>query len=302
MSTTGFEPRTSPRGKEYQKNKSFLLTIFNVELQQFHEFVNGLNLLRATYQLELCPTTNKQHIQAFLEFEIPISYKMLKAFPILSNSHLEGARCPKFAQAYCSKDDTRLEGPFQLGPAYILKKPTLKVIRELVIKGDLETIKKDYFGVFLRCRRAILDEISLHQPQETTTDTRGIWICGNPGVGKTFTVRSMEQGVYTKPPNKWWDSYNGEKIVLADDWDEDQSKWCAHYLKIWTDKYPFIAEIKGGAIRPLYDWFIVTSNLSIDEFCREYTNIKTDAIKRRFKQFDFNTTEGKQHFIDMFNL
>lgn len=292
----------STKGNQSKKTKCFLLTVFNADLEEFHEWIKTLPIIRATYQLELCPSTTRQHIQAFIEFLEGISYNKLKLCPILKDAHIEGARCPKFAQNYCSKEDSRVEGPFQCGPPYIIKKPTLKVIRDLVIKGDIETIKRDYFGIYIRSRRAILDEISLLQPQETTTNTRGIWIHGNPGVGKTFTVRSMEQGVYTKPPNKWWDSYNNEKIVLADDWDEEQGKWCSHYLKIWTDKYPFIAEIKGGAVRPVYDWFIVTSNLSLDEFCREYTNIKTDAVKRRFKQFDFNTDEGKQHFIDMFNL
>lgn len=292
----------SSRGNQYKKTKCFILTVFKVELEDFHDWINTLDLIRATYQLELCKTTNKQHIQAFLEFNEGISYNKLKLCPILKDTHIEGARCPKFAQSYCSKEDSRLEGPFQTGPPYIIKKPTLKVIRELVIKGDLDTIKQEYFGIYLRSRRAILDEISLHQPTETTATTRGIWISGNPGIGKTFIVRSMDQRIYTKPPNKWWDSYNNERIVLADDWDDDQSKWCAHYLKIWTDKYPFIAEFKGGAIRPCYDWFIVTSNLNLHEFCREYPYIKAEAIRRRFQQFDFNTPEGKQHFVDMFNL
>jgi len=286
----------------HKKTKCFLLTIFSKNLREFTNFIQSLKLKRATYQLEACPTTQKEHIQAFLEFEDAISYATLKKYPMLKEAHIEGAKCPKHAQSYCSKEDTRIEGPFQLGPAYLIKKPTLKVIREHVLNGDLEKIKTEFYGVFLRCRRAIIEEISLHRKVETTQTTRGIWISGDPGVGKTFTVRSMDEPVYTKPPNKWWDAYNGEHIVLADDWDEEQARWASHYLKIWTDKYPFIAECKGGSIRPSYRWFIVTSNLKLHEFCRDYPKIKHDAIKRRFIEIDFNTIEGKQLFVDMFNL
>lgn len=285
-----------------KKTKCFLLTIFSSNLEGFHEFVQTLPLKRATYQLEACSTTQKEHIQAFLEFEEGISYNRLKLCPFLQGAHIEGARCPKHAQNYCSKEETRIEGPFQIGPAYLIKKPTLKVIREYILNGDVEKIKSDFFGIYLRSRRAILEEISLHSKVTTTTTTRGIWISGNPGIGKTFTVRRMDKPIYSKPPNKWWDAYNGESIVLADDWDEDQSKWASHYLKIWTDKYPFVAETKGGSIRPSYEWFIITSNLKLIEFCRDYSNVKTDAIKRRFLEIDFNTLEGKQLFVDMFNL
>lgn len=292
----------SSSGNQSKKTKCFLLTIFTSNLEGFHEFVTTLPLKRATYQLEACTTSGKQHIQAFLEFETGISYNKLKLCPFLQGAHIEGARCPKHAQAYCSKEETRVEGPFQLGPAYLIKKPSLKVIRELIIKGDIESIKNDFYGIYLRCRRTILEELSLHTKVPTTATTRGIWISGAPGIGKTFTVRRMEQPIYTKPPNKWWDAYNGETIILADDWDEDQSKWASHYLKIWTDRYPFIAECKGGSVRPSYEWFIVTSNLKLSEFCRDYTKVKHDAIQRRFTEINFDTTEGKQLFIDMFNL
>jgi len=292
----------STKGNESKKTRCFLLTIFSRQLKEFTEFIQTLPIKRATYQLEACPTTQKEHIQAFIEFEEGISYNKLKKYPILQGAHIEGARCPKHAQAYCSKEDTRIEGPFQVGPAYLIRKPTLKVIREYILNGNLEKIKEEFFGVYLRCRRAIIEEISLHRKVETTQTTRGIWISGDPGVGKTFTVRSMDEPIYTKSPNKWWDAYNGELIILADDWDEEQARWASHYLKIWTDKYPFIAECKGGSVRPSYHWFIITSNLKLHEFRSDYPNIKYGATKRRFLEIACNTPEGKPLFIDMFNL
>jgi len=49
-----------------------------------------------------------------------------------------------------------------------------------------------------------------------------------------------------------------------DDLDLAGGQTLSHYMKIWADKWPFTAESKGGAIRPEYDNFIVTSNYTVE--------------------------------------
>ena len=68
--------------------------------------------------------------------------------------------------------------------------------------------------------------------------------------------------VHTKNINKWFDDYDPtvHKAILLDDFDLTHST-LGHYLKIWADKYPFQAEVKGSSkysIRP--EAIIVTSN------------------------------------------
>ena len=53
-----------------------------------------------------------------------------------------------------------------------------------------------------------------------------------------------------------------------------------HYLKIWSDKYPFNAETKGGTIFIRPKVIVVTSNFEIEEL-HDKPQIQ-DAIKRRF--------------------
>lgn len=128
---------------------------------------------------------------------------------------------------------------------------------------------------------------------------RGIWIQGPTGTGKTYWAREFGEqhgGLYIKEQNKWWDGYDGEKVVVLDDLDIGA---LCHFLKIWGDRASCKGEVKGGIVWLNYDYFIVTSNYSIEEIVN--MNRKRDepfdeelcgAIKRRFLVRD----TGKEPF------
>lgn len=126
-------------------------------------------------------------------------------------------------------------------------------------------------------------------------DVRGIWIYGPPGTGKSHWVHeTFGHDLYMKQQNKWWDGYCGEKYVLLDDMDTNT---LSHHLKLWADRYPVTAEIKGGSVHLSHRRFIVTSNFSIEElFAGDHPKmcspVTVAAIERRF--FVINKTELDQ--------
>ncbi len=100
---------------------------------------------------------------------------------------------------------------------------------------------------------------------------------GPPGTGKSHAARTKFPDAYIKSQNKWFDGYSGQNAIILDDLDTNT---LGHYLKIWTDKYPCVGEVKKGTVPLLHDHFIITSNKSIDELF-EADPVMAEAIKRR---------------------
>lgn len=149
--------------------------------------------------------------------------------------------------------------------------------RQSAISGDFDAIPSD---IYIRCystiKKIARDHLApvrnLHQPC-------GIWLWGAAGAGKSFSARQAYPEAYIKEANKWWDAYQDEEVVIFDDIDPSMG-WCKRFLKIWGDRYPFLAEEKGGTKRIRPQLFIVTSQYSIEDcFSDQETR---DALRRRY--------------------
>ena len=61
------------------------------------------------------------------------------------------------------------------------------------------------------------------------------------------------------------DGYRGQPVVILDDLSVRRFQEFEQEIKVWADRYPFIAEVKGRSIRANPEWLIVTANYTLEE-------------------------------------
>ncbi|QXP08565.1 MAG: replication associated protein [Arizlama virus] len=206
------------------------------------------------------------HLQGYVRFSNAVRLKSLKAFN--NRVHWGVARMgPEFNFNYCTKGG-------------IANKERWDNIKSLAKENRLDEIDSEIYLKHYNTLKTIAKD-HMERPDDLTEGKVGLWYWGKAGTGKTMSALREFPDSYRKcANNKWWDGYQGEDSVLIDDLDKSH-EYMGFHLKIWADRYAFIAESKGSAryVRPKH--VIVTSNWHPkDIWCVEQT---LEPIMRRFK-------------------
>lgn len=225
------------------------------------------------------------HWHCFVQFDYQVRASIFKT----STAHYERSFSDIGSIDYCKN-----KGPnyMELGK-YILKnnngKDWEKFIEVLKNYTINEIIESEYSMLYARYRQFAGEVMTRFRKLETIQgELKNEWYWGPTGTGKSRKAREENPGAYLKNQNKWWDGYDDEKVVIIEEW-SPEVKGLTNYMKIWCDRYPFLAEIKGSAIKIRPEKIIVTSNYSIDE-CFEGTDL--EAIRRRFRVTQFHERLG----------
>jgi len=231
-------------------------------------------------------TTGTPHLQGYVRFKTQQRLAQVRIF--FPTSHLEIAKGdPESNINYCSKEGQ----VFEKGKAPISKKAQgesekqrWKRNLEAAKNGDTENIDPDIYIRYYRTIKEITKDHMAKPPD--AEDTTGLWISGPAGCGKSRRARELAPDSYFKMCNKWWDGYQGEETVIMDDLDKKHD-CLAHHLKIWSDRYSFIGETKGGAVHVRPKKIIVTSQYTIEEIWEDQET--RDALNRRYEKCKIKT-------------
>ena len=117
----------------------------------------GATLL--VYQKEKGDQEETPHFQGVVCFDKQMRLAALKKLPGLDKAHFEVVKSLPAALAYCKKDDTRVDGPWEYGtaPAQGKRNDLLAVKAALDDGASLSTIAQDFFAEFVRHRKAFTD-------------------------------------------------------------------------------------------------------------------------------------------------
>lgn len=219
------------------------------------------------------------HEQCYVVFEKKIRMSSLKK--IFPTAHLDKCNgTPQQCRAYCIKSDESFveSGQLPLTGAESEKQRWERTYH-YAKTGQIDLIDPRIMVMYYGNIRRIQQDNPVPKDGIDGRLTH-VWLWGPPGVGKSRRARELAPAAYIKSCSKWWDGYRGEEDVIIDDF--EQNMHClGHHMKVWGDRYPFQAEIKGTSVLIRPRRIIVTSNYSPDVVWTTDAQM-LDAIKRRF--------------------
>lgn len=242
---------------------------------------------------EVCPETGRRHLQGYVEFHHAKTINAAKTALGSPRFHLETRRGSQDqAIDYCKKDGDFVERGIPAADPAIggqLEKDRWTRARDAAKRGDFEAIDDELYIRY----QAAFKKIRMDAIQERTVLDGPLlneWFVGPSGSGKSRTAREENPRCFDKDPmTRWWDGYNGEDTVLIDDFDKYQ-KAQGGDMKRWSDRYSFMAAVKGGYIYIRPKKIVVTSQYLPQQIWDDQETL--DAITRRFTIRHFGPPPG----------
>lgn len=274
-------PISSSTSRNFMGTKSLKNIKLDISCEEYLKYIfEGLEANYVCGQLEK-GENGSLHIQYFINTKQAI--RVSQILKLDNKTHIEKVILKDNARKYCMKEETRVEGPWEFGKIPIRRNSHVdwEEVWDMAKKGEIEKIPDSIRVIHYNKLKQIEKD---HLIPEDCDHLRGLWIYGPAGSGKSKWVREKVKRIdlYPKLANKWFDGYKKQKVVVLDDF-MPENKNLVQLLKIWTDRYGCILEVKGGAVPALYEWFIITSQYSIEDIFHDDKDY--EAISRRFKEF-----------------
>lgn len=220
------------------------------------------------YGREKCPTTGREHYQGFAIFNRTCRMPKAKLWIGDNGAHLESRRGTRDeARDYCRKDGDLVEWGQYDG-----------VTKEELFKKPIPWIKEHYPEFYCRYHRG-LEKLQANKGEKwRKVDVTILW--GETGTGKTRQVMEMDDVYKIDPPYTWWDGYEGESILLIDDFKIGNIPR-GMFLNL-LDGYRLRLETKGGHAWALWSHVFITCNKNPatwdDAILRRVTDIKNVTL------------------------
>lgn len=234
-----------------------------------------------------------EHYQGYSRFKAPVRLSALKKLGVdFGRAHFEIAKGNEQQNiAYCTKQDSHLAGPWELGERSQQGKRTdLDDVAADVKSGhSLKRIAEDHPSAFIKYHRGITElrnTLRAPEPRDFLTE---LWVFyGTPGTGKSYAANTIgrELGMYSPVfgnSGLWWDGYDGQHVIVLD---EFKCQIPLAHLKRMADRYEYKVDVKGlTAVQFTSKIIIITTNIEFDFWyiSDKVSNTERDALRRRIQ-------------------
>lgn len=249
-------------------------------------------------QREQCPTTERLHYHFACHLKAAKTFAEVKR--MLKIDAIGTAQSFKFwgGEAgiqriikYCSKEETRVEGPWSGGDLPNKRRRAGEVIIEMIDqrRPDAEIVRMFPFQV--RNLGLIRDGLERTTVMSDRDSMPEVWfVHGAPGVGKTRKFFDMcpDTLIVRMPPTHgtwFFNGYRQQRCILFDDANPPTEDNIVDLLRV-LDRYPMTVDVKGGHVKFNSPIIGFTSNETWDEWIRHLSVGHKLAIARRFAHIE----------------
>jgi len=224
------------------------------------------------------------HLQGYIHFKNQIQFQVLKtAFPQIHWEQAKGSA--EQNRTYCSKEQDFFElgtCPKSDGQA---SKESWREILSAAESGKWNWLKEEYPKIWVTMSEKLISK-RIPNTNVIEGEIANEWWYGETGTGKSKLAWEKYGNIcFQKMLNKWWDGYDAHPVVIIEEW-SPKNEVTASALKIWADRYPFTAQIKGGVLQKIRpSKIIVISNYRLSDCFPDHRD--AEPLQRRFREIRF---------------
>ena len=216
------------------------------------------------------------HFQGYISFHNGKTFKQTKKWFGLDKIHIKEAICGDFInKKYCSKENMIIEVgvPCKQGKRTDIQK-AIDIVKET---GSIREVLKQVQNYQAVRHTELYQKYLEDDSPRPELEVINIW--GASGRGKTKYVYDNHTDVF-KPVNyKWWEGYDGHKVVILDDIRYDFCKF--HELLKLLDVHPHRVECKGGSRQLRATKIYITTPTPFVDMWRHRTDEEIYQLERR---------------------
>jgi len=246
-----------PVASSEKRVRHWSVTVNNPRVSDWDDIKDCTGLRGVCGQME-CGEEGTKHLQLFVYYEGhgKTFDECRRDFP---RAHVERAKNPKKLMEYVMKAETAIGKYFEYGiPHHQGYRTDIHSVAELVVKGvPIFKIAIEHAGHYVKYHKGLERLRDVACRTRRSTKPRVCWLYGAAGTGKTKLVFDTHPAsdIYVKDGTKWWNAYDGEKVVLIDDFD---GEWPFRDLLRLLDRYPYQGQTKGDYVKINCDYIYIT--------------------------------------------
>lgn len=250
-------------GGDFKQGQRCLFTINNPESHGItvdllkHAFGSITEVVFATWQLEKGESAGTLHFQGVVFFGKKVRANHVNKTYFKNKAKLKRCDSVEKAIEYVTKEETRQLGPWECGDRALVvesgsnKRQLLGIdtLADLVNSVNVE----DYLPNYGNIRRYLMDR---NLAQQRRWQTKFICLYGRSNTGKSTLAKQLWPNAFYiqkehTTRNLWFDGYDGEEVMLVDDY---HNTFSVSIFKELVNNTPHNLPVKGGKSQCWRNW------------------------------------------------